>query len=125
MIKLLFILIIMASPVQAQSQNMFFESLYDVPVMPEMVELPEMALSFDKPTGRIAYATGAASKALNTVQILDFYAKSLPQMGWTALTPYEFTREDERLRLSFTKSGGADLVQFMLYPLEKSDKEQK
>jgi len=113
------------SVVQAQ-ETKFFESLYDVPVMPSLYEVKDMAISFDKPRGRIAYAGAQADNSLSQAEIIAFYDKVLPQMGWHKLDDmaksYEYGRESERLRLFFVQSNGAELLQFMLFPAQNSEK---
>ena len=119
---LLIILLLVSAPIIAQAQQAprFFESLYDVPVMPNMAELKDMAVSFDKPHGRIAYAGAQASAALTPPQIMAFYDKTLPQMGWRIVRSEQYMREyrrnDENLRLFFVQSEGTELLQFMLFP---------
>ena len=116
-------LIICSMPTQAQAQEpRFFESLYDVPIMPNMVELPDMAVSFDKPHGRIAYAGAQTTQSLSPEGVLAFYDRALPQMGWTVLkiaqNMREYRRKEEDLRLFFVRSDGAELLQFMLFPAQ-------
>lgn len=110
----------MALPAQAQNQP-FFETLYDVPVMQGLEEVPEMAISFDKPNGRIAEA-GAVADNLSTPAILSFYKESLSQLGWTLSqgTKNEtiYTREDEKLSISIDKLEVSLVVRFTLEPKE-------
>lgn len=102
----------------AQDQQ-FFETLYDVPVMEGLEEVPEMALSFDKPNGRIAEA-GAVSDRVSPQEVGDFYTKSLVQMGWALApaenTPLRYIREGEVLLISVDKSIGSLVVRYRLSP---------
>ena len=124
---LLALTLCVAVPLQAQAQEpRFFESLYDVPVMPNMVELPDMTVSFDKPHGRIAYVGAQAPSNLHSTEIIAFYDKTLPQMGWKLVKAQgsvrEYNRKGEDLRLFFVLSDGAELLQFMLFPAQNSQK---
>lgn len=96
-------------------ETKFFETLYDVPIMPGLQEIPEMSLSFDKPDGRISQAA-AMSPVLEDKAILSFYRVSLPQMGWHIIAPASFTREGEKLEINIEKSGQMRLVRFSLSP---------
>lgn len=93
----------------------FFDSLYDVPVMPGLQEVPEMALTFDKPSGRIVQAA-AYGESVSAAAVLSFYAESLPQLGWVLESTNSYVREEERLRLETRNSGGRVVARFLLEP---------
>ena len=111
------------APVYAQNQ--FFESLYDVPIMEGLVEMPEMAMSFDKPAGRISEA-GAIATGLNAPDIYTFYDKALPQMGWQKKGRGLYIREGDELTLTIAEEGQKNkenqidslIVRFSLTPVE-------
>lgn len=100
------------------AEPLFFESLYDVPVMSGLTEVTEMSLSFDKVDGRIAYAA-AVSENIDENAVLTFYGKALPQMGWQRITSKIFKREKEKLEISFEKVNTMNLVKFSLRPALK------
>lgn len=101
-------------------EPLFFESLYDIPVMPGLMEVPELAVSFDKPGGRIAEA-GAMAGDMSDQEVLGFYDVALPQMGWQKKAVGSYQREGEQLRIVIekkpAKTGGSRLVRFSLNPL--------
>lgn len=102
-------------PVSAQD---YFETLYDVPVMAGLIEIPDQAMSFDKADGRIAEA-GALAENINPEDVSSFYDVALTQMGWQARQAGVYHRETERLRLKIISMKGGDLlVQFSLEPLK-------
>ena len=115
-----FFLVIGVSGTYAQNSQ-FFETLYDVPIMAGMEEIPEMALSFDKVNGRIAEA-GAIADGLSDQAIISFYKQSLSQMGWKiqggVKAPYIFIRESEKLSIFIDKSGTSPIIRFLLQPVE-------
>ena len=86
--------------------------------MPGLEEDAAGRMVFDTAAGRIveAYASGAVSRA----QVLDFYAATLPQLGWRREGETAFLREDEILVLEFSagKAGPAPAltVRFALSP---------
>ncbi len=111
----LYTCLLMCLPGAAKAEA-FFNTLYDVPVMPGLAEVPDMALSFDKPSGRIAQA-GAVAQDLSAKSIYSFYAQSLHQLGWHASQENVYIREGEKLEISIRKNGQTSVVQFMLKPL--------
>lgn len=97
-------------------ESRFFETLYDVPIMPGLVEIPDMALNFDKPDGRISQA-GAVAADLKKQAVFVFYQESLGQMGWKKIAEGSYVREGEKLEIFTEKSGTSLLIRFLLQPL--------
>ena len=93
----------------------FFEALYDVPVMPGLEEVKDQAMLFDKPDGRIASVV-AASKTLNASDITRFYDESLPQLGWKKMSQNQYVRGKDRLVMDLTKTPPLTVVHFTLSP---------
>lgn len=124
----LFILIVflLSGFSSARAAELFFESLYDVPIMRGLEELPELALSFDKPDGRISQAGAIAAPNLQEKDILAFYDQALSQMGWQKETKSSYYREFDKLTIDFKtlspknqeKQDSLLLVKFSLEPLE-------
>ncbi len=83
---------------QAQGTTDFFDSLYDVPRMPGLKEIPELSLNFESPQGRVAEA-GATFSGINAPDILRFYQQILPSFGWQAQGDGFFLREGEILHI--------------------------
>lgn len=106
-----------AFPVRAETPPRFFETLYDVPVMPGLQELPEKALVFDKPSGRIAQA-GAAARDVPEQAIKAFYAAALPQLGWAPAGADSWRRDGEKLVFSYARQGPYGVVQLTLSPMD-------
>jgi hypothetical protein len=107
----LFVLAALAAP--ARAQGAFVAGIEDLPLMPGLVAQGEASV-FDAPQGRVVDATaqGTPSRAA----VLEFYARTLPQLGWRAEGDGRFAREGERLVLEFPASQGATLVRFFLRP---------
>lgn len=94
-----------AAPAFAEAR--YFSELSDVPLPPGFEER-DTAVGFDGEGGRlvIARAEGAASEAA----VRDFYAESLPQLGW-AVSPRAdgvlvFQRGRERLTFTIRAENG-------------------
>ena len=96
----------------------FVGGIEDLPLMPGLEEDAAGRMVFDTAAGRIveAFASGAVSRT----QVLDFYAATLPQLGWRREGETAFLREDEILVLEFSagKAGPAPAltVRFALSP---------
>lgn len=93
-------------------ERAFFDTLYDVPVMAGLTEIPDMAMVFDKPDGKISQA-GAAMGQHSAPEVRAFYDETLPQLGWKALGEGNYRREGEVLALSFEDP---KMVKFLLKP---------
>lgn len=93
----------------------FFEALYDVPVMPGLEELKDQAMLFDKPDGKIASVV-AASRALSAADVASFYEATLPQLGWKKTTQNQYVRGDDRLVMEITRTPPLTVIQFTLSP---------
>ncbi len=104
-----------AAPGWAETE--FVEPLGDVPLMPGLMLVPEETVSFDTPAGRIVETVVRdTTSRLDGKAIADFYAASLPQLGWTAAGANVYTREGELLRLEIGRKGAAVRVRFFLKP---------
>lgn len=105
------------SPAKAENLHapVFFEALYDVPVMPGLEEVKDQAMLFDKPDGRIASVV-AASKTVNGTDIMRFYDEALPQLGWKKTSKNQYVRGSDRLVMDLTKTPPLTLVHFTLSP---------
>lgn len=106
-----------ADPVPA-TDNRFFESLYDVPVMPGMAEFPDQALLFDKPDGRIA-SVAAGSKDADPARVQGFYDDTLSQMGWRKTAKNQYVRGKDRLDMVVERQAGLTIVRFTLSPARR------
>jgi hypothetical protein len=109
------LILFMAAPVRAE-EALFFEALYDVPVMPGLHELKDQAIIFDKPDGKIASASAAANH-LAPKEIEVFYTQTLMELGWRKTDKNQYVRKDEKLTLSFSGKAPETIVQFTLRPL--------
>lgn len=107
--------------VGAENGAAFVGGFEDMPLMAGLNETGEAGMVFDTPAGRIVetYATGAVSRDA----VVEFYAATLPQLGWRRIGETEFRREGEVLRLEFpdaeTAAGGVAglTVRFALTPV--------
>ncbi len=86
--------------------------------MQGLTELPEMGLEFDKPGGRIVEAV--AGGTVTQAQVIEFYRRSLPQLGWQRAEGQggSFVRDKEWLSIDFPPAGPGNqtLVRFRITP---------
>ena len=98
-----------------RSEERFFAGIPDLPVMPGLSAVEEEGVVFVKPEGRIVTVVAEGNVARRAV--LDYYAATLPQLGWTETGPGRFRREGESLRLEFAGRPAGLAVTFSLSPL--------
>lgn len=101
---------------RARSADGFFEGVDDLPLMPGLIQADGGALVFESPWGRIieVLATGTAGRR----QVLEFYADTLPQLGWMVEGDGRFRRENEALVLDFSEASGSSIaVRIILTPI--------
>jgi hypothetical protein len=105
--------LIVAAPAFAEAR--YFSELPDLPLPPGFTET-NTAAGFDGAHGRlvVADAMGVATSA----QVQNFYAESLPALGWSVSPTNDgtivFVRGREELRLELTSTGGRTHVHVQL-----------
>ncbi len=105
--------------VWAEKPVTYLNAMPDIPVMHGLVEGAGSTLSFDKPSGRILSTYVLAEDFISEQDILDFYQKTLPQLGWTEKKAHEFIREREQLSITVDDGEDGLIVQFLLTPVTK------
>ena len=104
---------------QVQEGADYLSALPDFPLMHGLSEQEETWVIFDKPGGRIIEAVfgGEAPPAA----VRDYYLEALPALGWQIESRADkgliFTREEERLVLTFDRQGNKTLVRLALEPI--------
>ena len=97
------------------AEQYFFSVIEDLPVMPQLVEDTDAAMTFESSAGRVAEveASGlASSDAINA-----YYKQSLPQLGWLPQANGSYRRGNELLAIEIKAGlGGAVKVLFHLGP---------
>jgi len=111
--------LVLAAATAAWAAEAFVAGLEDVPLMPRLVEDTGQRLKFDSPGGRVVETLASGEVARGDV--LEFYARTLPELGWRPVSDGVWTREGERLRIEFPAAQrgaapGHTLVRFYLAP---------
>ena len=92
----------------------FIEGSEDLPLAPMLTPVEEGSVIFDSPSGRIVEAIAYGSTSRDIVR--DFYAKTLPELGWESTDQTHYHRDGERLVIDFFGNDGALNVRFTLVP---------
>lgn len=102
-ILLAIVTLLLAAPM-ARAADRYVTGMEDVPLMAGLAPVEVDGVAFDSAGGRIviAYARGAVEKA----SVLEFYRRSLSQLGWRARGPASFAREGETLTIDFAAPAG-------------------
>ena len=90
----------------------FFSVIEDLPVMPQLVEDTDAAMTFESSAGRVAEveASGlASSDAINA-----YYKQSRPQLGWLPQANGSYRRGNELLAVE-VKAGLGDAVKVLFH----------
>jgi hypothetical protein len=111
--RLALIVFLLLAPVMARAEE-FVPGTEDLPLMPGLAAIDGSSLVFDKPEGRIVEAQAKGAVARKSVR--QFYATTLPQLGWSEAGSDRWRRESERLKLDYRGADGALTVSFTLSP---------
>jgi hypothetical protein len=92
----------------------FVPGFEDLPLAPGLTAVPDAAMSFDSAGGRIVESL--ATGRIDAGSVADFYARTLPQLGWKQADAGTYRREGEELVIEIARSGDALTVRFALAP---------
>lgn len=98
----------------ARAAEAFLSVADDIPLMPGLTENTDAATVFDKPAGRIVTAEAGGAVAIAAVK--QFYAATLPQLGWQPDGDSRWRRDTEQLRLGYANASGRLTVRFEILP---------
>jgi len=111
-----FVIALALAAAQAHAGD-FVAGTEDVPLMPGLADVAGTSVVFDKPEGRIVEAQ--AHGALVRAKVHEFYAATLPQLGWRAAGEDRWQREGEALRIEYRGRDGDLTVGFTLSPQQE------
>ena len=95
----------------------FIPGLEDVPMLSDASILPDQGFAFDAPSTRVVEVYLATK--IPERDIYDFYARTLPELGWQPYTRQTYVREDERLTILIDYTDAVineRVVRFLLSP---------
>jgi hypothetical protein len=116
MIRTLLVIALLLIGRQAYAADGFVTGIDDLPLMTGLAAVETGHVDFDSPGGRIviSYAKGQTDPA----KVTEFYAVTLPQLGWTRTGDTSFRREGEILHLDYDETPPSLTVRFSLTPLQ-------
>lgn len=96
-------------------QTLYLAELGNIPLIPGASLVENSSVVFDKPSGRIAEVRLVSQQ--NISDIMDYYAQTLPPLGWVALpSGNRFERENEILTFETQQDGNESVVLIRLTP---------
>ncbi len=111
-------LVLLSPALPAAAEPAFVPGFEDLPLMPGLAVVPEAGVQFDKPDGRLVEAV--ATGAVDPGEVVAFYRKTLPQLGWDAVSQgprrIAFRREGETLAIDYSRDRAGLMVRFFLSP---------
>lgn len=100
------------------AQTRYLADLADVPLPAGFAEDVDARVAFDKPEGRVIRAAAFVADGTDAGSAREFYAETLPALGWRREARREgedvYVREDERLTVNV--EAGGRRVRFQLSP---------
>ncbi len=99
LILIALIVFLAVSPQVKASEQVFFTDLPDIPVMQGLFEQTSDQINFGNASGRVVQAF-AQGQGLSADKVIQFYAETLPELGWTQSAPGQFYRGDEVLKIT-------------------------
>ena len=106
-------------PVLGQSSSsQFVPGVEDLPLPEGLIADPDASVVYDTSAGRIvqAVARAGASSAVDYRQVIAFYRRTLPQLGWQAVAANRWRREGENLHIELVADRHSLVVRFDLAP---------
>jgi hypothetical protein len=100
---------------KGKSAEPFLKTMTDIPLMKGMIEVENDSIVFDKPSGRIV-ESAAKTRELNKEDIMEFYSRALPQLGWQKTGEGCYIRDGEKLNISVIAGPQNSTVRFMVTP---------
>ncbi len=94
----------------------FINGLEDIPLFKNMEYVEDSLVLFDKVDGR--YVSTEISGNYNYEEVVSFYKKILPNLGWKETKPLTFERAEEILELKTTINKNEISIIFSVYPLK-------
>lgn len=92
----------------------FVRGTDDLPVAPGLTQRPDDGLVFEVPQGRIvtAYLEGRVGMD----DVIAFYTRTLPQLGWQPAGPGRFARAGEALMIEPLLPGPPTVIRLTVVP---------
>jgi hypothetical protein len=106
----------LCAPVHAADadETDYVAGMEDLPLMPGLKANPAATTDFDQPEGRIVEVT--ANGVVDADGVRQYYARTLPQLGWKPVAAGRYVREGETLAIQAQPNGAGASVHFTVTP---------
>ena len=94
----------------------FINGLEDIPLYKKMEYVEDSLILFDKIDGR--YVSVEITGSYQEDEVINFYKRILPNLGWKEKKSLIFNRNNETLEIISKKEKDKVSVQFNIFPLE-------
>ena len=94
----------------------FINGLEDIPLYKKMEIVEDSLILFDKIDGR--YVSVEINGAYEEEEVINFYKRILPNLGWKEKKSLTFNRNKETLEIISKKEKEKIFVKFNIFPLE-------
>lgn len=98
-------------------EGQFFNTRPDLPIPPGMQENLDLSVDYEVGPARISEVVANGRMSVNT--ITQFYADTLPMLGWQMTRTQIYIREQEQLEIVMTPKGDQIEVKLTLTPIAK------
>ena len=109
-----FIIFIYFSLIGSLLSLKFISGMEDIPIYKEMKNVEDSLILFDKIDGR--YVSSEIIGDYKEEEVINFYYKILPNLGWKKIHPFKFKRGNEILEISLDTVEQGISVIFSIYP---------
>ena len=94
----------------------FINGLEDIPLYKKMDYVEDSLILFDKIDGR--YVSVEISGDYEEKEVIEFYKKILPNLGWNEKKYLIFNRNNETLEITSKREKEKIFIKFNIFPLE-------
>lgn len=92
----------------------FLNGIDDIPLFKEMRNIDDSLILFDKIDGR--YVSTEIRGNYESIEVLNFYDKILPNLGWEKIDTLKYRRSDEILEIIPQKIDNEQSFIFSIFP---------
>ena len=98
------------------SKQHYVPGTEDLPVYDGFNLIESGNVAYDSESGRIIDATYSGG-VVREQDVLDFYAQTMPQLGWKKNKLHAYIRDGEKLKISITQKNGVMYLTFTIRPV--------
>ncbi len=97
--------------VPTMAQEVFIPQTQDIPLMSDLSINMSDDMNFDTPAGQLI-TFEAKSRSQTGKQILNYYKKTLPEMGWVEHAHNYYTRDKDSVTMTIIRNTKPAIIRF-------------